>query len=122
MFKEWNNFNEGQWCDEVNVRDFIQRNSATSMCWLTMQVTNPAITIRALLPNTITNSFCISQNSGNGTLMYNRIATSEIKFATNPAVTTWWATFLPHTSAMMSVHRNVIANIKVPAGIVNHPI
>lgn len=26
MFKEWNDFEEGKWCEEINVRDFIQRN------------------------------------------------------------------------------------------------
>ena len=26
MFKEWNEFQEGKWCEEINVRDFIQRN------------------------------------------------------------------------------------------------
>ena len=26
MFKEWNDFEEGKWCKEINVRDFIQRN------------------------------------------------------------------------------------------------
>ncbi|NMB06905.1 MAG: formate C-acetyltransferase [Tissierellia bacterium] len=26
MFKEWNNFQEGKWCKEINVRDFIQKN------------------------------------------------------------------------------------------------
>ena len=25
-FEEWNNFNSGDWENEVNVRDFIQRN------------------------------------------------------------------------------------------------
>ena len=26
MIKEWNNFQEGKWCKEINVRDFIQKN------------------------------------------------------------------------------------------------
>jgi len=26
MFKEWNEFQEGKWCKEINVRDFIQKN------------------------------------------------------------------------------------------------
>ena len=26
MIKEWNNFEEGKWCKEINVRDFIQKN------------------------------------------------------------------------------------------------
>ena len=26
MNKAWNNFNEGTWMDEINVRDFIQKN------------------------------------------------------------------------------------------------
>ncbi len=26
MFKEWKDFQEGKWCKEINVRDFIQKN------------------------------------------------------------------------------------------------
>ena len=26
MFKEWKDFQEGKWCKEIDVRDFIQRN------------------------------------------------------------------------------------------------